>query len=518
MVSNIHLWRSISIISVILVTLVNIVGSNLDELRRASFTIIQEPSVILIAMAISFSVALFLVSRMNHSLGNFIYLCLIPGLFFFFNFTFIYEGLLAFNSGPLGPWTARISLLVIVILIITTAALLHQKQWWLTIVSVSAISLFVISCVTLAFNGVSSTQFSFPKSANSVSSKKTARYSQKLPNVYYIVADGLTGPLNYQRLTGEPLDFLSTSLETHGFVSIKNARSNYLGSASSIGSIFHLIFFRDEQSDFSIPPPEHYFPSVAFKRGQSTTLTKLRSMGMDINFSASWYSGCMKVDINCIGEDEFHFNRLSLRIIDNSFARHLSTGKLGALFPRLLRRKVDAITPVTRLLSNTLNVKRNRFTFIHHMQPHDPWYFDEDCRHVVTRGQDRAELYRMSVRCMAKTFKDLIRVIEQKDADAIIVLQGDHGWLKLSDGKKRPEADWDDSTLFYRTEITNYVKLPDRCDNWIEDELGPVNTMRLILACLENQPPNFLEEVLFIPDYNYGETGQLIRRIPASAK
>ena len=55
-------------------------------------------------------------------------------------------------------------------------------------------------------------------------------------------------------------------------------------------------------------------------------------------------------------------------------------------------------------------------------------------------------------------------------------------------------------------------------DNWIDDGLGPVNTMRLVLACLENQPPTFLEEVLFIPDYNYGETGQLIRRIPASAK
>ena len=236
---------------------------------------------------------------------------------------------------------------------------------------------------------------------------------------------------------------------------------------------------------------------------------------MDINFAASWYSGCTQINIKCIDDGDFNFNRLSLRVIDNSFARHLSTGVLGTMFPRLLRRKVDAIGPVTRMLSNMKNIERNQFTFIHHMQPHDPWYFDEKCRHIVTRGQNRDDLYRMSVRCLAKNFEALVQVILQKDADAIIVLQGDHGWLKENDGQQVHEASWDESTTFFRSEITNFVKLPERCQHWVEDGIGPVNTMRLVVGCLENRRPIFLEEALFIPDFDYGRTGQLIRRAPA---
>ena len=280
--------------------------------------------------------------------------------------------------------------------------------------------------------------------------------------------------------------------------------------------MFHLEYFRNEQSDFIDPAPDQYYPSVAFKKGTSNTIDKLQAMGMDVKFSGSWYSGCQEGSIKCLDNDVFSLNRLSLRLIDNSLARYLSTGKLGVFFPLLLRRNVDAISPVSKVLSNTPQVQPNQFTFVHHMQPHDPWYYNEQCRHIVTRGIGRTELYRKSVRCIKKNMDELIHIIEQKDPTAIVVLQGDHGWLKLDDARNRPEYTWDDDTLFYRTEITNMVKLPERCHEWIKDELGPMNTMLLILACLENQPPSFDEEVVFIPDYDYGQTGHLIRRLPAT--
>lgn len=518
MFNSTHLWRTISIISVTLTPLVNIVGSNLDELRRSSFHMILQPSVALILTAVLLSTLLFLVSRINRSLANFFFLCLVPGLFLFFNFSAVYEGLMAFGSGALGVWFARLALLAVAMLIILMATLSQKRQWLLSVILVSSTSLFVLACVTLVFNWVLSAKFNVSKTADYSLFNEPADTSQKLPNVYYIIADGLTGPKNYLRLTGERLDFLYTSLESHGFVAIRNSRSNYLGSASSIGSIFHLGYFRDERSDFLTPPPDKYFPSVAFKPGHSLTLSKLRSMGIDINYSSSWYSGCVQLDITCIDDGDFNFNRLSLRVIDNSFASYLSSGTFGALFPNVLRRKVDAIGPVTRILSNISAVKHNQFTFIHHMQPHDPWYFDEYCRHIVTRGQASTELYRKSVRCLGKSLESLLRVIEQKDANAIVVLQGDHGWLKANDGNKSPEAYWDENTLFYRSEITNYVKLPDRCDDWIKEGIGPANTMRLVLACLENRPPVFIEEALFVPDYDYGETGHLVRRPPASVE
>lgn len=515
MVSNSHRWRLISIICVFLAPLVNVVGYNFDELNRSTFQMIAQPLVILTLVGVS----LFLVSmaafRFNRFFGNFIYLCLVPTAYLFFNFAAFYEALVVLNEGIWASRIARLILLATLVLIIFMAIFFHKKQWWFKIVSMSAIGCFILSCVTLVFNGLPSIQFG-AQNGIAVDRKDSSPSIKTLPNVYYIISDGLTGPINYQRLTGEPLDYLYSNFQEKGFISIKHARSNYLGSASSIGSVFHLEYFRNEHSDFTSPAPDQYFPAVAFKKGTSKTTAKLQSMGMDVKFSGSWYSGCQEGGIKCLDNDAFNLNRLSLRLIDNSLARYLSTGTLGVFFPLALRRNVDAISPVTRFLSNTPEVQPNQFIFVHHMQPHDPWYYDEKCRHIVTRGIIRTELYRKSVRCIKQTLDDLLQTIERKDPDAIVVLQGDHGWLRLDDAKNRPEYTWDDDTLFYRTEITNLVKLPKRCHQWVEDELGPMNTMRLILACLERRPPSFSEEVVFVPDYNYGRTGRLKRRLPAT--
>ena len=102
------------------------------------------------------------------------------------------------------------------------------------------------------------------------------------------------------------------------------------------------------------------------------------------------------------------------------------------------------------------------------MQPHDPWYYDETCQHIQTRGQERGELYRKSVHCLSKTVIEFMNVIENKDPNAIVILHGDHGWLNPEDSGGQTEDKWDDDLLFFRTEIANFVRLPRRCADTVE--------------------------------------------------
>ena len=505
-------------LSILLMTMLtplfNLIAANLNELQRSSYLMVIETFLVLLILAVAVFFVFYILERLNVLLGRFFYFFSIPLLFLFFNFSVIYNSLQAFFAGPKAVLLSQISFIFIVFLIFGFAVLCCMRDWATKLINTMCVTLFLFSSTALAVNSMNITS-SAQDEGFSEAVLQSAKTTEDLANVYYIVADGLTGPENYERLTNESLAFFSSGLEKYGFLQIKNARSNYLGSASSIGSIFHLNYFRDETSDLKTPHPSHYFPAVFFKDNVSPALQTLTKLGMEINFSGSWYTTCRGKQIKCLHGDRFFFNRFTLRLIDNSMLSYFSSSAIGAAVPVLLRRKIDAITPVTSFLNNGNMPAKNQFVFVHHMQPHDPWYYDETCQHISTRGQERGELYRKSVRCLSKTFIEFMNAIETKDPNAIVILHGDHGWLNPDDANGQTEDKWDEDLLFFRTEISNFVKLPIRCSESIRDGLGPVNTMRLVLACLEYKEPKFLEEFLFVPAETYSQTGKLFRRPPA---
>ena len=89
--------------------------------------------------------------------------------------------------------------------------------------------MFVISITSVFFNFFNSgVRFSKTDFDNKILQKTTGNV--KLPNVYYIIADGLTGPINYKRLTKESLSFFSDTMTKFNFIELKNSKSNYISS------------------------------------------------------------------------------------------------------------------------------------------------------------------------------------------------------------------------------------------------------------------------------------------------
>lgn len=487
-------------------TLTNMIGNNVDELSRTTFLLAVEPFLVLLAIAAILYLILLIAKITTKKSINLIFIVFIFYIYAFFNFKLIIEIGLYFTNRKVLLFCY---LLAINFTIITVSIRYYQNKSFVKFVKIFVSVFFLISTFNMIYNILSIEKFNIASTKIEYNSSPNYNTNSS-PNIYFIIADGLTGPSNYKRLTKDNYDIIGKFAEEYKFKIIKNSKSNYLGSASSIGSIFHLNYFRNENSNFETPSPTSYYPAVFFNNN-SYTLSTLINKGYKIHFSGSWYTYCRGPEIKCIEKNYFTLNRLSLRIFSNSFFNYLSPGWFGKNFPSILRRDVDAISPLIKTLEKKGFNQSNNFYFIHHMQPHDPWYFDNKCNHISVSTKDVSELYRDSVHCLIKQTSILIDVIDNNDPNSIIVLSGDHGWLLPDDALGVTEDMWDKELLFYRSEITNLIRFPQNCQKWIQDSIGPLNTMRFILGCISNEKPEYLTEYLFIPSSDYNKNGRLIK-------
>ncbi|NIZ00156.1 sulfatase-like hydrolase/transferase [Thalassospira lucentensis] len=497
----------ISLLAICLWPFNNFLDTNLGELRKADIFSIWQP---LLFCLFVFSILLIvtlavraITKRHFHSI--FSAGLVLVGIFFFFKPAYQLSGniitAIGFERG------AIIGVLIFACLVCAIAGTLSRfeitrKSLYFGIV-VASFTPLIMNLPSLA-----SSIFFEPETNTKIEERISPVVENNLPNIYYIVSDGMIGERGYQTVTGQSLLPFVQSMETLGFSYIPEARSNYIASASSIGSLFHLDYFRDENSDQSALPNSSYFPAITYRKQPSELFRKLRSLGYDLNMSGSWYSGCRKVHMDCINREQFHPNREAQILISRT--------PLPLIYPAVLDKKIDSITPVTEYLEKLVEKRTEsehpQFTFIHHMQPHSPWYVDGECNRINVSAYNDGRLYQYSVECIEKTVTTFMTKLSVLDPNAIVVLHGDHGWLLNDQAPGIPEYEWSDDLIDQRSEILNIIKSPEECKKWLKDDLGPINTLRFVLSCVQRKAPEYLEEKLLVPGQNYEKDLKLIRR------
>jgi hypothetical protein len=102
------------------------------------------------------------------------------------------------------------------------------------------------------------------------------------------------------------------------------------------------------------------------------------------------------------------------------------------------------------------------------------------------------------VKCVNSLVIEFISYIDKNDPSAIIILQSDHGpvtnsniWLNSTDLIENVDVD-------NRVSILNSIRSPKKCDKWLKNNLGSINTTRFVLGCLEQEEPIYIEEKTFI--------------------
>ncbi|HKQ26523.1 MAG TPA: hypothetical protein VJT81_18910 [Burkholderiales bacterium] len=188
------------------------------------------------------------------------------------------------------------------------------------------------------------------------------------------------------------------------------------------------------------------------------------------------------------------------------FRKNLPDGLVAWLNPEASGQAVYQSFTVDRLASLDLaRYKQPFFLFLHTVGMHN-FAWDSNCRRrppheipgwISTPTIRRA--YSEQLNCLNRMTLSSIRAIVQKDPGALIVLQADHGTFSIGDLRRRDRAEW------VRTEaakelfaILNAYRLPKECGHLPYDGISPVNTFRMVFACLDGRRYPYIPDRHFV--------------------
>jgi hypothetical protein len=124
--------------------------------------------------------------------------------------------------------------------------------------------------------------------------------------------------------------------------------------------------------------------------------------------------------------------------------------------------------------------------------------FDGDLDDWGDARGDGGRRYADTVRCTNRSLLDAVDEITERDPDALVFLQGDHG-PGFGIDTDRPVPDWPDADIAQRYGILSAARLPERCGRRAPET--PVNTFRIALACVTGEDIPLLEPRRFALGY-----------------
>ena len=485
--------------------LINILNINFSELLKFGYiSLFQSEIIILFFFFITTFFFLILSKVFKKKLANF-FTVIVFSIVIFYLFKPIYSFIgdiltyeLNFKSG------AYIIFLVLYFSIITIIMSLKNIK------KISGILVFVVyilvcqPIVSFTVNILSLNTIQEVNTKNKTVFEGSKIFKNK-PNVYIIVPDGYVGPKNYKKLTGDKLDLFINKMSELNFKFISNTRSNYVGSATSIASFFHMYYFRDKFSDKNFPPQTDYFPAVLNAENLPNFLKFFKFNNYKFFMTSNWYVTCQKNNFICLNEGNlFKLSQSANLIFQNT--------PLKLLFPKLFYLKVDTLTDVIKKIENNFFSTEPSLIFIHYMQPHDPHYFDENCTILSPkelRKKSMIETYNDAIKCVNKNLIKFAQSLNKFDPNAVSIVMSDHGSGYVAH-KQKLKLSKSATALDERTDTITFIRTPENCDKFKNNKMGPINVSRFLISCLTNKKIGYLDEKIFVPGDNYDENNSII--------
>jgi hypothetical protein len=137
-------------------------------------------------------------------------------------------------------------------------------------------------------------------------------------------------------------------------------------------------------------------------------------------------------------------------------------------------------------------------------QPHSPYLHERDCSRresVIPHGtldrlEERMAHYADETYCANRQVLELIAFLRERDPNALIVIHSDHGHGFFTDWRV-PNDQWSEAAIASRTSVLWAARLPAECRASLYPTITPVNTFRVLLACILGVDP------VTVPDRTY---------------
>jgi hypothetical protein len=339
-------------------------------------------------------------------------------------------------------------------------------------------------------------------------------------NIYYIILDGYAG----KRSLSEAMSFDNSPflgrMVVRGFRDMSREHSNYLKTEQTIGGIFSLQYPQTDDPR-SWNDVRFLYPVLLDARTPPPLVARLQADGYSNWFSGNVIVGCPALHVRCLSER----GTVDAVYIAQSY---LAPTPVGRVLMHIAERRRNALEPVAKQLPAMLAEHRPIFVFAHHTAPHPPYSLDRNCLPSKTglemwQGgsiEQQHAAYVGALECVNTQVETLVDQIVALDAQAMIVVQSDHG-SDVSMKWAEPMSSWTEAAIRERASYLNLVRAPERCAGWLNAPLGQINTARFVLACAEGRAPDFLPEHTYISSYFPGPEGNVVRdwrpRVPSSS-
>ncbi|MCH7937536.1 MAG: hypothetical protein IH994_10685 [Proteobacteria bacterium] len=319
-----------------------------------------------------------------------------------------------------------------------------------------------------------------------------------LPNVYFIIFDAYgRGDMLRKYLNYDNGAFLN-ALEKRGFVVLEKSRSNYPVSFLSIAATLNM----GPLFDAGKGALDGYVRYQTLLAGHNPAIRMFRSLGYSyVHAPPGGWGGtrCQGVEDVCIWAGKEWINETNLAILAMTPLEIV----IRKIWPQSIVFSRSLFPDVVRRLGDIRGaIEKPMFVFAHILVPHDRIY-GENCKPVYTEPffeefirphEDTA--YVNTVKCLNRQILENLDIILRADPDALVVLQGDHGFI-LTPMLSQPLDQWDAPGIEMRYGILNVLRVPGRCRESLYPSMTAFNTFRFIEGCLKGIAPKYIADRSF---------------------
>jgi hypothetical protein len=323
-----------------------------------------------------------------------------------------------------------------------------------------------------------------------------ASESRLLPDIYFIVVDGLGRLDVLDQMFGIQQREVAARFESLGFQIAQNSFSNYAQTALSVATTLNLTYVhRLLQMPRGAAPDRRPLSRLI---SDSKLVNTLRTSGYKVVAFPAGYNLTRMRGADVMREPSWTLSYLGLYLANNSIMSHVSTvagaGPAAVSFASH-RRRLRFILRELPAARQGMDADQPVFVFAHVLAPHPPFVFgpsgenlkstrgftinDGNHWHTVHRGDGSsyAQLYRDQATFILDALHETVaEILRRSPRPPIIVVQGDHGpGSRLNWEKPRAE------TMVERFAIFNAWYLPPRIASPMYPEVSPVNTFRMLL-------------------------------------
>ena len=331
----------------------------------------------------------------------------------------------------------------------------------------------------------------------------------RTPNIYWIVADSYPNADQLLEHFSQDNESFLRDLESRGFYVARDAYANFSNTRLSVPTMLNMEYPFEAGEEYAVQIGAGWAPkpgrtnsgTVAAIAGDNRSVGFLKQLGYSyVHFEGRSFAliRCRGYEDVCIRSESAGFSELELSLlalVPYDLYLHWVRGLPKGTTPERTRAASGTGIPELADAILGLDLEGPLFLYAHLSSPHPPFLADENCA-VAPLPASRKSLGR-NVRCVNRQLIELVDRLQAADPTAVVILSGDHG-PRMTIKPGYPLMAWSSRQVREALGILNALRLPDACGGDLKPTLTPVNTMRIVFACLGGQPARLLEAKHFV--------------------